>query len=233
MSITTLGTIRDTGSLKDVRSDVDPAFRFFTENLYVQEHATRVRIRSIAGTILIWGNTGFGQWGSFNWGSSANVSFILGNSLAAILGTTELGSNASAWAIQRVINPNNIWKESLRTDTFEDTTNTTATWDTTNFRWTFTTGQIIQTSEIYLDSTTITSATLTIDSSRITTPGNLTYQLSADGGTNWETVTLGTKHTFTNTGVDLRLKVTASGAATIDVDDSDDVSIPIEVSYNQ
>jgi len=233
MSNALIGTIRDTGGLKDVRSDVDPAFRFFTENLNVNEHTTRVRIRSIAGTILIWGNSGFGQWGSYTWGTASNVSFVLGNSLAAILGTTDLGSSASAWALQRVISPDNVFKESLRTNTFEDTTNTTATWDTTNFRWTFTTGQIIQTSEIYLDSTTITTATLTIDSSRITTPANLAYELSADGGTNWETVTLGTKHTFTNTGIDLRLKVTASGAATIDIDNSDDVSIPIEVSYNQ
>jgi len=229
----TAGTIRDTGGLKDVRSDVNPNFEFFNEHLPIKEGSTRVRVRSIAGTILIWGNVGFGQWGSYNWGSAANVSFILGNYLAATLGTTELGSRASAWELSRVISPNNVWKEALRTDTFEDSTATTATWDTTNFRWTFTTGQIIQTSEIYLDSTTLTSATLTIQSSRITSPGNLAYQLSADGGTNWETITLGTKHTFSNTGIDLRLKITASGSATIDIDNSDEVSIPIEVSYNQ
>lgn len=212
MSNATLGTIRDTGGLKDVRSDVDPAFRFFTEDLFVQEHATIMKTRDVSTAgVMIWGNSSYGVWGT-DWGTSASL---------------------PARVIVRVLNPNNIWKESLRTDTFEDTTNTTATWDTTNFRWTFTAGQIIQTSEIYLDQTTITSATLTIDSSRITTPANLTYELSADGGANWESVTLGTKHTFTSTGIDLRLKVTASGAATIDVDDSNDVSIPIEVSYNQ
>jgi hypothetical protein len=227
------GTIKDTQGLKNVNADTVPLFGLYTENLNVDTYTTRVKTRSIAGTILIWGNSGFGQWGTYTWGTAANVSFILGNTLAGILGTATLGSNASTWSILRVINPNNIWKESLRTDSFEDTTNTTATWDTTNFRWTFTTGQIIQTLAFYLDQTTITNATLTIDSSRITTPANLSYELSADGGTNWETVTLGTKHTFTDTGIDLRLKVTASGAATIDVDDSDDVSIPIEVSYNQ
>jgi len=48
----------------------------------------------------------------------------------------------------------------------------------------------------------ITTAKLTATES----VGTGTYYLSADGGVNWELVTNGTTHTFTNTGTDLRWK---------------------------
>ena len=41
-----------------------------------------------------------------------------------------------------------------------------------------------------------------------------TYYLTANGGSNWETVTNGTAHTFANTGTDLRWKIVYSGATT-------------------
>ena len=212
MANTLLGTVRDTGGLKDVRSDVDQAFRFFNETLKVKQHSTIVKARDL---------TGF-------------TGFILGNTSFGILGTSTLGGTLPAQTTQRVINPNGIYYEALRETTFKDTSNTTATWDTTNFRWTFTTGQIIQTLPISKDpNITITNATIVISTSQITNPSNLTYQLSANGGTNFETVTLGTQHVFTNTGTELILKITASGSAQIDIDDSDENSFPVEVKVNQ
>jgi hypothetical protein len=44
--------------------------------------------------------------------------------------------------------------------------------------------------------------------------GDLTLQMMADG-TNWETITSGSTHNFTNTGNDLRWKITSSGTNTI------------------
>lgn len=212
MANTLLGTVRDTGGLKDVRSDVDQAFRFFDETLKAKEHSTQIKTRDL---------TGF-------------TGFILGNTSFGILGTSTLGGTLPAQTTQRVINPNGIYYEALRETTFKDTSNTTATWDTTNFRWTFTTGQIIQTLPISKDpNITITNATIVINSSQITNPSNLTYQLSANGGANFETVTLGTQHVFTNTGTELILKITASGSAQIDIDDSDENSFPVEVKVNQ
>jgi len=229
-----LGTIRDTQQLKDVRSDVDPAFRFFNETLKVKEHSTRVLTRSVSGNTLIWGNTQK-SWGSpYLWGSSIYTSFILSNPGAGVLGSSQLGSSLSTFAVIGVINPNGIWYEALRTDTFKDSTNTTATWDTTNFRWTFAGSDQIQTSVIsWNENITITTATLYIESDQITNGSNLTYYLSADDGSNWEEVNLSVQHTFTNTGKKLKLKITASGSAQIDVDDSDENSYPLEVRVNQ
>ena len=234
MTNTLLGTVGDTGGLKDVRSDVDQAFRFFNETLKVKQHSTIIKARDISGNSLIWGNTSK-AWGSpYEWAAVITNAFILGNSAAGILGSSPLGSQLSDFEIYGVDNPNGIWREALRTNTFEDTTNTTATWDTTNFRWSFTTGQIIQTSLIsYNETVTIVNATLNIESSQITNPSNLTYYLSADDGTNFEQVTLGTQHVFTNTGKKLKLKIVASGSAQIDVDDSDENSYPVEVRVNQ
>jgi hypothetical protein len=57
---------------------------------------------------------------------------------------------------------------------------------------------------------TITTATLTATVSY----GDYTYYLTADGGSHWEQVTNGVAHTFTDTGTDLRWKITGSGRIT-------------------
>ena len=171
------------------------------------------------------------------------TAFVLGTARAE-LGTGAIGAGTYATGSRvKIINPDNEWREMLRnlsyTDSagatisliFNDTGNTTATWDTTNHRWTFTGSQIIQTTSIFLDGQTITKATLTILSTNITTVGNLTFQLSADGGSNWESVTLNTEHTFTNTGTDLRIKISSSGNAVVDIEDAGGTSTPITVSY--
>ena len=188
---TLVGTIQDTGGLKDVRSDVDQAFRFFNETLKVKQHSTIVKARDISGNSLIWGNTSK-AWGSpYEWAAVITNAFILGNSAAGILGSS-------------------------------------------NFRWTFAGSDQIQTTLIsYNENVTIINATLNIESTQITNGSNLTYYLSADDGTNFEQVTLGTQHVFTNTGKKLKLKIVASGSAQIDVDDSDDYSYPVEVRVNQ
>lgn len=153
-------------------------------------------------------------WGLFNWGSS-NWDGAYANSLVVI----------------RVINANNTWRDYLRDTDFVDTGSTTATVSTANFDITFTGVQTYQTVSIFTNSKTIIQATLKIDTTNITSAGNLTYYLSANGGSNWETVTLDTEHTFTNTGTDLRLKIVSSANAAIDIDDSDGYSTAIIVEY--
>jgi len=54
--------------------------------------------QNIGGDTLVWGNSVFGVWGSFKWGSAANQSFILGNPYAGVLGTSPLGSQASSYS---------------------------------------------------------------------------------------------------------------------------------------
>ena len=137
--------------------------------------------------------------------------FILGNSLYGVLGTNKLGdSTGVAYADVRVTQGQNKYIELFYDDTFEASA-TTATWNTGNQRIDFTAGQIAQTEPIFYDAAstdTVSAATLTT-----TYTGTLTLEMSADGGSNWESVTSGVAHTFNNTGSDLRVRITESGAA--------------------
>ena len=74
--------------------------------------------------------------------------------------------------------------------------------------------EIAQSNSIALANGTITKATITVEvsSGDIT---DLAFTLTADGGSNFESVTHGVQHTFTNTGTDLRFKITASGSVTL------------------
>ena len=66
-------------------------------------------------------------------------------------------------------------------------------------------------STIDYNNGTIIKATLT--ATEVSTGDyNLSYFMSADGGIHWESVTNGVEHTFTNTGTDLRYKITGTGA---------------------
>ena len=68
---------------------------------------------------------------------------------------------------------------------------------------------IIQSTTMDTTSDTIISALLTV----VATLGeNITYYLSANGGTNWEQVTSGESHSFTNTASDLRWKANINSA---------------------
>jgi hypothetical protein len=128
-------------------------------------------------------------------------------------------------AIVQISNPNNIFIERFRFETVKDTP-TDATWSTANGNVTFTTGQVLQL-RCFLDTsgtgwptafgtwgagsgttfnvTTVTPR-ITIDS------GSFTIEASADGGSNWQTLTNNTLASVTNTGDDLRLRITELSA---------------------
>lgn len=141
--------------------------------------------RTADGTTLIWGSTSQGTWGSYNWGTEA------------------FGS----WSRVFVIQENNIYTENF-IDTDFKSSNTTATWTGTG-SVTFTASQKAESEAFDYNNGTITRAKLTSTEAS----GSFTYQMTADG-TNWETVTSGTIHYFTNTGTDLRWRATENAAST-------------------
>ncbi len=108
----------------------------------------------------------------------------------------------------RVVNPNRKYVDNLYGNTFEDTTST-ATWDTSNGQIIFGTNEFAQSKIVYTNNETITTATFT---PTLITDSSSSYQLylSADNGTNWESVNSGSLHTFTNTGQYLKWKITGS-----------------------
>jgi hypothetical protein len=164
-----------------------------------------VNFLNMGGDTLILGNAQFGIWGSYKWGNVVgNAGFILG---LAVLGTSLLGSVASSETNYFTMQNNNLYTENFIDTDFKDTS--TCSWTTTGSA-TFTNGQTAISKSVDYNNGTITNVTLTASSST-----NLVFQVTANGGTNWETVTSGVAHTFTNTGTDLRWKATASGNATL------------------
>jgi len=161
-----------------------------------------IKEANIAGDTLIWGSTPFGVWNTGKWGATANISFVLGNTSAAILGTSKLGSQVSAQVNRFIQQYQNDYEETFIDDDFEDTDGT-GTWLT----GTMLTTEYLQSSSVDYNNSTITKATATFTGSGAGTP---TFYLSADG-TNFEEVTSGTSHTFVNSGTDLRWKVLSTG----------------------
>lgn len=173
--------------------------------------------------------------------SGGKDSFVVGHSVNGVIGTANgvggtqivIGDFSTSFVIQQIVNPNNVWRwmlSSLENTKWVDTGTTTAT-VTANTDIDFTSGEIAQTNALTTEATNIDRATLVMESGNITSLGNLTLQLSADGGSNFETVTLGTEHTFTNKGTSLKIKITASGNANIALKNSVGTRTPIEVRY--
>jgi len=80
-------------------SDVITRFQYTTGSLGIRQSGCSVYTRSIAGDALIWGNATFGIWESGLWRSDANISFVLGNLQASVLGSSLLGANLSTFQL--------------------------------------------------------------------------------------------------------------------------------------
>lgn len=175
------------------------------ENRYFEQ-----QIKNIAGTTLVWGHSIYGLWGGFKWGSDTESSFVLGHETFGILGSIELGASVEdSTTTVKIIQGKDTYKEYFYDEDF-NSANTTGDWNTSTKQCELDTGEILETSTIFYDSSStdiIQAATLTITN----TGDTPTAYMTADGGSNWELVTLGTKHTFINSGSDLRIKLNVAG----------------------
>lgn len=138
------------------------------------------------------------------------------------IGTGDLGTQT----VQRVINYNKEFTEDFEFNTFEDSSNTTATTNYSSHNITFTTGEVYTSIEIYKDSIDINTIKPYWEG---TDTSNLTVELSTDGGTTWTEVESDQTYNVTGgfpfvfpvgldqlpTGQILKWKVTATGSATI------------------
>jgi len=197
---------------------VTPIFKILRESINLRQRPTIVKKRSISGNNaiyghstygvygqnyygspdgMIWESTTFGIWGSAEWGPIQDV-FILGHAGAGILGTSKLGSTDIEWITYRVTNPNNEYIETFRTSTFEDSNDTTADWDTTNFKIEFADGEEVVSEVVAKNNESYSQGKITLKGSNL---NNLTLYLSANGGGNWEEVTNATTHNFINASI--------------------------------
>lgn len=173
---------------KQDNSDIVQKYLSFPENINILTKPGRIRTRT----------------------RTIGDAFILGHSSNAILGTFKLGvGTRGTYIVQSVTNYNKIMIERFNFTTYKASA-TTATWNTSGETTTYTSGQLSQSLSVALNHGTITSATLT--STEVS--GSFDYEMTANGGSNWETVTSGTLHTFANTGTDLRWRATENAAST-------------------
>ena len=195
----------------DRAQDTAIQIKRFTDTIVIEDTPTVISTETI-GDSWIWDSASNGEWGDDEWGYS--LSFVLSSSVAGLLGSATLGETGRLTTLQVVTSPNKVFKEYFGDNYFEDTGVTTADWASVSGQLDFTTGEIAQSNEVAYNDGTISKATITVTvSSGVVT--NLAFQLTADGGSNWESVTHATEHAFTNTGTDLRFKITASGTVTV------------------
>ena len=140
--------------------------------------------------------------------------FVLGSSSYGLINVTVVTDNIVTTTDQ-IVQGDNIYKEFVYDDDFEDTSGT-ATWNTTTKELTFTSGQIIQTKQISLGTThsyyTVTLGAVT---------GTLTTEISGDNGSTWESVTLNTRTAFTSSdGTGVLLKITESDSSTAKIENT-------------
>jgi hypothetical protein len=144
--------------------------------------------------------------------NAANLVLILDNTARGILGTNKLGTAATAFSADVTVFVKqylNVYTETFGDDDFKSAS-TNATWSNANKWLSYTSGQIGQSTSVDYANGTITDAKITV----VIDSGTFTLQLSANGGTNWENATSGVLLHFTNTGTDLRWKITEAGAST-------------------
>jgi len=160
---------------------------FKPERRYMEIQTTRP-----TGTALIWGHPTYGIWGS-----------------STYLWTASGGGFTAATTV-KITQGNMTYDEYCYDDDFHDSGNSTATFDTTNKRIDFTSGQVWYSSEIDMGSTLV-HATITLG----TTTGTFTIEISADNGSTWQTLSEATRTTLTSSdGTACFIRITEAGGST-------------------
>lgn len=196
---------------------------------------SKLQKQSIAGDTLIWNHPNYGIWNSYKWGSTAQVSFILGHLSYGILGTSKLGIQTSSAITVKLVQGDMTYYEDFR-DTEFNSGSTDAVINTSgvtpaNAYIEFSSGSIYQTSEIDV-GTSLNSVRLDVG----TSSGSFLYEVSNNGQGNWTTVSNGQVVNITTSGNSTILRVTADVSGTIKniMDDFGQVTAPaIKLIMNQ
>ena len=183
----------------------------------------KLQKQSIAGDTLIWNHGTYGIWNSYKWGNIAQVSFILGHSSYGILGTSQLGSQASSAVTVKLVQGRMTYEEYCYDTDFHDAVNSTATFSTVTNDIHFSTGQIWYSDVIDL-GTTLSWVTVNLGD----TIGTLVIEISSDNKSTWQTVTEGTRTAVTSSdGTGTYIRITATDADSIDLFGTGGIGFPI------
>lgn len=180
--------------------NIQPIYKIKSETVKVEEGATKTTTISLGDSWIV--------------GSATNA--IVGTNTGTEGGGQQVvGASGRVTTVKSISSPGKRFPERFNTTTFEDTGVTTADWADTTGSLIMTNTEIAQSLSVAFADGTITTANMIVTLSAGVI-GDLTIQLSADGGSNFENVTNGTTHSFTNTGTDLKFKLTATGNVTVD-----------------
>lgn len=139
--------------------------------------------------------------------------FILGHSTYGLLGTGHLGDTDLGAAVDHSTHwTENTYVEDFRDDDYKDAS-TTATWNTTTKELTFTSGQVALTTAFDYGY-----AWTSFEVIMPNTTGTLLVEISGDGKSTWQTVTLSTVTAFTSSdGAGVHLRITENAASNASV----------------
>lgn len=140
----------------------------------------------------------------------SELGLLLGNATYGKLGTAKLRTHATAFEgevdyfIQQF---EDTYTEDFIDADFFDDPKSTGDWLT----GVITAGQTLRSLPVDFNNSVVSTAKFTFTESGAGTP---TFYLSADGGSNWEEVTSGVDHTFSNTGTSLMWRIDSAGDTT-------------------
>jgi len=116
------------------------------------------------------------------------------------------------------------------TDIFPTTLGTTSLYGFADVEFTtYQSPRIAQSTKVNTSNFIITRATLT--ATQTLNGGSVVYEMTANGGVNWEAVTSGGEYTFANTGTDLRWRATLSTSDLTQTPSIDQISITYYPAY--
>jgi hypothetical protein len=141
--------------------------------------------------------------------------FIFGHSTYGVFGTAQFGdTDLGSSTDEQLHQGNNIYKEYVYDTVFHDSGTSTATFNTSTNKITFTSGQVWVSDQIAI-GTTFQHATVNVG----TVTGTLKYEITFDNGTTWQGVTVGLKENITVTdGTGVKVRVTENAATTASLD---------------
>ena len=90
--------------LTEPDNDVYPLLVELEANVQIQMDL-KIESQAMSGDSLIWGHTTRGMWGTNKWSDTGSIGFILGSTTYGKIGTSQLGSNSSAYTtVEELIN---------------------------------------------------------------------------------------------------------------------------------
>jgi len=180
--------------------DITITIKKFQEDLIPEENSLRMHTNTIGNSMIL----------DHPVNGVMDATHLAVNGLQIQMDATNRGGET----LVQVTNPNNIYIDHFTTTTFRNTATTSADWAVSAEELSFTNGEVATSNEVFYADGTLSSAKISVT----TTSGDvadLAFELTADGGSNWESVTHNTDHVFANRSNDMRFRITAAGTVVI------------------